>query len=448
MRGESQSSCPGAHRWLPKVVLLLVLALSAGGCNLLRSTLELPEKGIRSLFSLNQENGAADPVELQSQLLRFANNAIGALNLASGKLQHEDNQLSRRRIILMRRITTTNDILAIATGDNAYVNLLDMVIFASLNRMNVEDHWMPTFYGESARPYLHASQEVEKEIWRIAATILKKEQLSELRASIRAWHEQHPDARSPRDLGSLGFASEIARMKREPQPGITSSVFDLLSIDPFADLDPATRELADTRLFAERGMFLTRHMPTLIRWETELLVIQTAEMPQTEKLLANTAQLSESADRFSRTTERLPDFISGERRQFVQALDEQQPRLMSLAAQAEKTLDAGQRMSGSSNAALKSFQDVLQQLRTWPSNPNKEPFRISDYTAAAAQINVAAQELTGLLQAFEQTLAPGKELVDYTLRQTLFFGLMLMGSACLMVLASAVVFWRLKKKFA
>ncbi|WP_036248476.1 hypothetical protein [Methylobacter sp. BBA5.1] len=448
MRGESQSSCPGAHRWLPKVVLLLVLALSAGGCNLLRSTLELPEKGIRSLFSLNQENGAADPIELQSQLLRFANNAIGALNLASGKLQHEDNQLSRRRIILMRRITTTNDILAIATGDNAYVNLLDMVIFASLNRMNVEDHWMPTFYGESARPYLHASQEVEKEIWRIAATILKKEQLSELRASIRAWHEQHPDARSPRDLGSLGFASEIARMKREPQPGITSSVFDLLSIDPFADLDPATRELADTRLFAERGMFLARHMPTLIRWETELLVIQTAEMPQTEKLLANTAQLSESADRFSRTTERLPDFISGERRQLVQALDEQQPGLTHLAAQTERALDAGKQMSDASNAALKSFQDVLLQLRTWPSNPNKEPFRISDYTAAAAQINVAAQELARLLQTFEQTLAPGKELVDYTLRQTLFFGLMLMGSACLMVLASAVVFWRLKKKFA
>lgn len=448
MRGESQSSCPGAHRWLPKVVLLLVLALSAGGCNLLRSTLELPEKGIRSLFSLNQENGAADPIELQSQLLRFANNAIGALNLASGKLQHEDNQLSRRRIILMRRITTTNDILAIATGDNAYVNLLDMVIFASLNRMNVEDHWMPTFYGESARPYLHASQEVEKEIWRIAATILKKEQLSELRASIRAWHEQHPDARSPRDLGSLGFASEIARMKREPQPGITSSVFDLLSIDPFADLDPATRELADTRLFAERGMFLARHMPTLIRWETELLVIQTAEMPQTEKLLANTAQLSESADRFSRTTERLPDFISGERRQLVKALDEQQPGLTHLAAQTERALDAGKQMSDASNAALKSFQDVLLQLRTWPSNPNKEPFRISDYTAAAAQINVAAQELARLLQTFEQTLAPGKELVDYTLRQTLFFGLMLMGSACLMVLASAVVFWRLKKKFA
>ena len=468
MRAVHQPSCPGAHRWVPKVVLLLALALGVSGCNLLKSTLELPEKGIRSMFSLNQENGAPDPVELQSQLLRFADNSIESLNLAIGKLQREDDKATRRRTLLRRRITTTNDILAIATGANTYANLLDMVILASLNRMNVEDYWIPKFYGESAKPYLLASQEVEKEIWRIAATTLKKEQLSELRAAIKTWHEQHPNVRSPSDLGALGFASEVAQSNRSSRPGITSSVFNLLSIDPLAGLDPATRELANTRLFAERGLFLARHMPTLIRWETELLIIQTAEMPQMEKLLANTTQLSESADRFSQTAERLPGLISAERQQIVQALDAQQPGLTSLAAQTEKALDAGKQMSNASTATLKSFQDVVRQLQASPSNPNAEPFRINDYTAAAAQINAAAQDLVKLLQAFDQTLAPGKldglsarldavirqtqasgkELVDYTFRQTLFLGLILIGSACAMVLASAVAFWRLKKKFA
>jgi hypothetical protein len=209
-------------------------------------------------------------------------------------------------------------------------------------------------------------------------------------------------------------------------------------------------------------------MPTLIRWETELLVIQTAEMPQMEKLLANTTQLSESADRFSQTTERLPGLISTEREQIVQALDAQRPGLISLAAQTEKALAAGNQMSNASTATLKSFQDVLRQLQASPSNPNAEPFRINDYTAAAAQINATALDLVKLLQAFDQTLDPdkfdglstrldaltrqtqasGKELVDYTFRQTLFLGLILIGSACGIMLASAVVFWRLKKKFA
>ncbi len=468
MRTLVQPFCPDADRWLPKAVLLLILSLGTSSCGLLKNTLELPEKGVRSMLSLNQKNGAPDPVELQAELLRFADNSIEALNLAAGKLQLEDDQSARRRSILMRRITITNDILAIATGANAYADLLDMVIFASLNRMNIEDYWMPKFFGESAEPYLLASQQVEKEIWRIAETTLKQAQISELRAAINNWHNKHPNVRSPRDLGALGFASEVAQLNRRSQPGITSSVFNLLSIDPLAGLDPATRELANTRLFAERGLFLARHMPELIRWETELLVSQTVEIPQVEKLLANTNQLSESADRFSQTAEQLPGLISTERQQILQALDAQRPGLISLAAQTEKALNAGKQMSDASTTTLKSFQDVLRQLQASPSNPNAEPFRISDYTDAAKQINATAQDLVKLLQALDQTLAPGKlevlstrleavtrqtqasgkELVDYTFRQTLLLGLILIGSACVMVLVSAAAFWRMKKKFA
>ncbi|MGR9036831.1 MAG: hypothetical protein ACU83O_09615 [Gammaproteobacteria bacterium] len=468
MPAVHQPSRPAAYSRAPKVVLLLALAMGVGGCNLLKSTLELPEKGIRSLLLLDQGNGAPDPVELQSELLRFADNSIETLNRAIGRLQREDDKGSRKRTLLRRRIFITYDILAIATGANTYANLIDMAILASLNRMNVEDRWIPTLYGESARPYLLASQQVEKEIWRIAERTLKQEQLSELRAAIKTWHEQHPTVRSLSDVGSLSFASEVAQINRSSRAGITSSVFNLLVIDPLAGLDPATRELANTRLFAERGLFLARHMPTLIRWETELLIIQTAEMPQMEKLLADTTQLSESADRFSQTAERLPGLISAERQQIVQALDEQRPGLISLAAQTEKTLNAGKQMSDASNATLKSFQEVVRQLQASPADPNAEPFRINDYTAAAAQINATAQDLVKLLQTFDQTLssdkldglstrldtairqtqASGKELVDYTFRQTLFLGLILMGSASGMLLVFSVAFWKLKKKFA
>lgn len=468
MRAVHQHPCPGTPRWAPKVFLLLALILGVSGCNLLKTTLELPEKGVRSLFSLNQENDAPDPVELQSQLLRVADNAIENFNQAIGKLQRKDDKYSRSRTLLRRRITTTSNILAVVTGANTYANLIDMAILTSLNRMRVEDYWIPKFYGESARPYLQASQKIEKEIWQIAATALKKEQIEELHTAIETWREQHPSMRSPGDLGSLSFASEVAQINRSSRTGITTSVFNLLSIDPLTGLDPATRELANTRLFAERGLFLARHMPTLIRWETELLLIQATEMPQMEELLASTSQLSESADRFSRTAERLPELISAERQQIINALDAQRPGLISLAAQTEKALDAGKQMSEASNTTLKSFQDVLSQLQASPPDPNAEPFRINDYTAAAAQINAAAQDLVKLLQAFDRIVAPdkleglsarmdamsrqaqtsGKELVDYAFRQTLFLGLILMASACALVLVFAVAFWRLKKRFA
>jgi len=468
MCADLQPLQPSIRRRLPKAILLLALTLNVGACNLLQSTLSLPEKGIRSMLSLNRDDPNPDPVELQSQLIRFADNYIDMLTSAINKLRQENGQPAERRNILARRIDTTNDVLAIATGANAYANLLDMAILVTLNRMSVEDYWMPKRFGESAKPLLTASQESEKEIWRIAATTLQSAQLEELRAGIQAWHDKFPDGRSPRDVGSLGFAAEVAKMRRSsPQPGM-SSVFNLLVIDPLAGLDPATRELANTRLFAERGLFLARHMPTLIRWETELLATQTAEMPQVEKLLANSAQLSQSADRFSQTAERLPDLISSERQQLVQALDAQRPGLNSLAAQTEKALDAGRLMSDATSNTFKSFQDVLRQLDSSPSNPNSEPFRINNYTAAAAQINTTAEDLVKLLQAFDQTIAPAnfdglsnrldaltrqaqsssKEVVDYAIKKTLVLAIILVASTCAMVLVSSVIFWRLKKKFA
>ncbi len=48
MHAKLQPSSPGVHKWVPKAVLLLALALSASSCSLLKNTLELPEKGIRS----------------------------------------------------------------------------------------------------------------------------------------------------------------------------------------------------------------------------------------------------------------------------------------------------------------------------------------------------------------------------------------------------------------
>jgi hypothetical protein len=450
-RANLHFSGSNACKRIAKAALLFALSLNVGGCNLIKQTLELPEKSIRSMLSLDKGNNQTDPVELQSQLLRFSDNSINALNLAAGRLQREDDKATQIRSILLRRISTTNDIVAIATGANAYANLLDMVIFATLNRMNVEDYWIPKFFGDSARPYLRAAKDVEKEIWRIAGTVLKKEQISELRAAIEVWHKQHPSTRSPRDLGSMGFASEIAQMNRstEQQAGITTSVFNLLVIDPLAGLDPATRELANTRLFAERGLFLARYLPTLIRWETELLVIQTGETPKVEQLLSNADRLSAAADRFSRTTERLPGYISAERRQVINALRAQQPELAELAIQAEKTLAAGKAMSDASTITLKAFQDVVRQLQAIPSRPDAEPFRIQEYTIAAAQMAVTVQDLLRLLQILNQTLAPDKfdQLTDI-FRQIVVLGLILIGSACALVLVSAVVYWRLRKRFA
>ncbi len=446
---------------------ILILGLSCSSCTLIKAGLELPDRAIQAILSLNREGIITDPVELQSQLIRFSDYYLDALNGASGKLREENQDLPNRRILLKRRIQLSDDILSIATGSNAYANLLDLVILVTLYRINIEKYWMPKRFGESAKPMLVVAQSSEKEIWRIAESVLNQGQIDELRNGINAWCLKHPDGRTPRDMGALSFAAEIATTRTNNRSG-NSSVFNLLIIDPFAGLDPATSELANTRLFAERGLFLARHMPTLIRWESELLALQMAEMPQVEQLLNSTSQFSSSVERFSQVSERFPGLISSEREHLVQALDAQRPGLISLAAQSEKALTAGKHMSEATNATLGSFQGILKTLNDSPSDPKAEPFKIGDYTVAAAQIGASAEQLSKLMAAFDQAISPerldvlstrvdalnkqaqasSKEMVDYAFKKLLLLGVTLMILCGLIVIATSLVFWGLKKRFA
>jgi len=101
-----------------------------------------------------------------------------------------------------------------------------------------------------------------------------------------------------------------------------------------AGLDPAVREVARTRLFAERAMYTAQRIPFLLRWQIELLADQFLQDSHIALALTNIASLAQSADRLSRASEsvsqtaaQLPDRITAERKAIVEALDTQEGRL-------------------------------------------------------------------------------------------------------------------------
>ena len=120
----------------------------------------------------------------------------------------------------------------------------------------------------------------------------------ELRRGIAAWHSRNPLPESLVAARALGFASQIAEAGKDEKtkPG---SVFSLLGVDPLAGMDPAVREIAQTRLFAERALFVTQKMPMLLRWQTELLSVNAVEMPAVQQLVSNSTQIAASVERFA-----------------------------------------------------------------------------------------------------------------------------------------------------
>ena len=164
---------------------------------------------------------------------------------------------------------------------------------------NELDHWQPKIFGEAARPMLGSFRSAETNIWQLAATVLKPQQQTELRQAIEARRQQNPLPEDVFATRALSFASQLAASGKE-DPAKSGSLFSLLNLDPLSGLDPATREIAQARLFAERALYVTQKLPVILRWQTELLALNTMSMPPVQQLITNTTEIATSVERFSR----------------------------------------------------------------------------------------------------------------------------------------------------
>ncbi len=439
-RDKWQVACarhsPPATRHWPLCLTLLLLTL-ATGCRVVQTATDVPGQAVRAVTPGWKDKHTVDPVEVQQTLLRFADEFSTRMIFGIEKLRRGTNALDPAEM-LQWKIALVTETCAIASGPNAVADLLDMTVFVTVARMSLEDHWQPKVFGESARPMLESCRNAETEIWRLAGTVLTPEQQTELRQAIDLWHRQNPLPESVLAARALGFASRVAEARRDDtsKPG---SVFSLLHVDPLSGMDPAVREIAQTRLFAERALYVTQQLPMLLRWQTELLSVNAMDLPAVRQWVTITTQIAASVERFARVAEQLPGQVSTEREEILKALQSQEKSLATLAGEFRQALTAGSEMSTSLNTTLTTFDALMKRFgvgetnNASPPNPSAEPFRIQDYTQASLQLEATARQLTELLVTLDQTMGSsnllqlsaqvgpavqqaqsgGKEIVDY-----------------------------------
>ena len=367
----------------------------------------MPGQTVHAVTPGKKGKPSADPVEVQQTVLRFADEYLTRMVIGVDKLRRGTNALEPTEV-LKWKIALGTETCSIASGPNAVADLLDLTVFVTLTRMTLEEHWQPRVFGDSAQPMLEGCRNVETEIWRYAGTVLKPPQQVELRQSIEAWHRQNPNPEDVLAARALGFASQVAKANQADNKA--DSVFSLLQVDPLSGLDPAVREIAQTRLFAERALFVAQKMPVLLRWQTELLSVNAVEMPAVQQLVTNSTEISASVERFSRVAEQLPRQVSTEREEILKALQSQEKNLTPLVNEVRQTLTAGAQMSTSLNTTLTTFDALMKRFgvgetnNASPPSTNAEPFRIQDYGQTAVRLEGAARQLTELLHTLDQTI--------------------------------------------
>jgi hypothetical protein len=346
---------------------------------------------------------AAQLQALQLKVMRFADDYTGRISDPIDKLDIESTPPEVRLRAHNWHVSQATAAYTIASGANPTINALDMVVLATLSRMVVEDRLLED-YGQRARALLDAHRHLEQQSWSLLNGVLNEEQTKEVRAVIDRWRAENPTTRSVAQVRFADFAALELRRGKEQQEG--GGLFSFIGLDPLSNLDPAVRELEQTRQLAERTIYYLQRAPSLLDMEIERLVYQLAAMPEAERTLANIDRLSLAAEAMGQLSARAPEIIASERHAIISELTStlraEQDRLQPLLVSVRDVLDAGTQTSQSVTGtvtALDAFVGRFQPAEPAPTTPAtpKRPFDITEYAATARDLAAAADRVQALL---------------------------------------------------
>lgn len=365
---------------------------------------------------------------LQAQNMRFADEYVSRLVQAGRQTEASLTDPELRYLVSGWLLAQANTAYIDASGENAIVSAVDLVALATLSRMVVED-WAREQIPLQGAPLVAAHRDLEASAWQLAGEVLNPTQQEDLRRMLAEWRARNPEVRNAPFIRFKEFATLNAvpgnEQRKVHMPG---SLMGIVGLDPMAGLDPAVRQIEQSRLLAERAVFYAQRVPVLIDLQLDRSLNRLAAGPESLKLQRQSASLTDSAARFAAVAEALPGTLASEREalidQMSSMLTQQEATLTPMLVELRGALEAGHVAATSVDAAVKSIDAMVGRFEHKPGEPRGRPFDVTEYGRAATDIAQAADRLQALLTsagtqapqvstAFAAGAAEGRALVDY-----------------------------------
>lgn len=344
------------------------------------------------------------PSAVQSEVMSFTDTFVSAVSqiwnaiasnarkesTAGGLTDAENARLnSMRRASLEIKLANVNAALLIASSPNPLVALSDMITVVTLQRMVIEAPSTKRLFGaEIQAQLLEVYKEQEINVWKIADAAMTEVQRDELRTLITDWRNDHPDATYVSSIRLDDFAS-ARQISVAPKNEKNPSLLSLLSLDPLAGLDPAQREITESRMLAERVFFYASRVPNVLKWQVESLYQSLMQAPEFQDILRATRKASDSASEISGSLAKLPEQITAEREALFKNF------FAELTREREATITQ-------INNALSAQR--IEALKDLDDSQSKFQGTLKDFRETATSANTLAEKLTITIQAAD-TLA-------------------------------------------
>ncbi len=379
---------------------LLVLVTALQGCSTLTQLLPSHREA---------EERAERMQELQLRVMRFSDAYVGRVREAALAYQSGPASGQQRLNAQEWKVQQSTAAYTIASGSNPLISTLDMVVLATLSRMVIDDAWVRAGAGERGQVLLDTHVSLEADAWRLVEDVLNEQQKSELHEVIDRWRAKHPYVDSVAYIHFTDFAAAAGLL--QSQDSSPENLFSVFGLDVFSGLDPAVREIAQTRELAERSIFYLQRAPTLLDLQIERLAYQFAVTPEAQGLLTDAEHLARIGIASDRLVTMMPDLLARERAAAIsQLMQELEQRSRSLAAantELRLTLEAGTDTAQALQETLATLDHLTARLKTQSSGQAAEggkPFDPQDYAALLREAQATLGELDRLALRIERVL--------------------------------------------
>jgi hypothetical protein len=382
------------------------------------------------------------------------------------------------------KLVITASVQALAVSANPESTLLDMMVFATLHRITIEEDWARKRYGDAVERIRFVMRILEEEIWRIASGYLTEKQTAEVRKLIRDWKAKHPELTVVSYIRFSDFAS--LRSKSPLVDKARSGGF-------LVDTSGAEKAVDEALLLAERALHYSQRLPWIIEWQVEKVFYQLAVEPEVRETLAQTQGMTRSLDRFADSMEKLPQQMTAERKasieQMASAIAIERSAAIrelgeALATERRGTIEDLRQSIATERVALFAELDIRQKmltgtmsevragladadklavsLQTTTSGVNQalinadklmarfdsgaegggadsEPFDINSYANAIKDLTIAIREANTLLLSTER-LTGGDAMLGGVFDRVLWTGTILILILCVAVFVTMLIY--------
>jgi len=362
------------------------------------------------------EDRAAVLQQSQVQIMRFADEYAGQVGEQTRRLQASAPSADDRLLAQNWQLSQASSAYMIASGPNPIVSTLDMVVLATLSRMTMEDYWADDLFGARATQLKDTHQRLEREAWTLVDGVLDDEQVTQLHLMIDTWRAANPEVRAVAYTHFREFATSASPAEASERG--SNSLLGLLGLDPLSSLDPAAREIAQTRQLAERAIYYAQRAPNLLDMQVQRVAYQFATMPETRDLLTATGRFSDAAESIGQLAGSIPEMVATEReaaiRQVMTSLAREQAQLREVIVQVQSALEGGTATSDSLRETIRTLDAFVGRFDTpaLPSATPSPPFDIRPYADAMRELGATAREMQALVNQLDRSSTGAERLAS------------------------------------